>query len=270
MAMDQDKSRQIITSSDNSHLKLMRSLSRRKARRAERAFLLEGRRLIVDAMHTGVDIRTVLIRDDVDPSHVSDFRKHGIAVSTVSADVFDQSSSVEHSQGFAAICGMPEPAPPCLPEGFDLLILDQLRDPGNMGTALRSAAASGISTVVVTPSSVDPFAPKVVRAGMGAHFRLRIGEFDAEWHSSLCTAGVQVVFADSHGDVDYDDFDWIDPFVLVVGGETQEFSLALADLMTRSVRIPMASNVESLNVAVAGSILMFEAARQRRANARQG
>lgn len=269
VAMDRDHSRRLITSSNNSHMKLMRSLSRRKVRRAERAFLLEGRRLVEDAIHEGMDVRTVLVRDDVDPSHASDFRGRGIDVFAVSAEVFDQSSSVEHSQGFAAICEMPGPPAPRVPVEGDLLVLDQLCDPGNMGTALRSAAASGITTVLVMPSSVDPFAPKVVRAGMGAHFRLSIGEYNAGWNTALRSDSPRVVFADMNGDQDYDAFNWGDSFVLVLGGETQGFSRELSDLKRTSVRIPMAGNVESLNAAVAGSILMFEAARQRRAEASQ-
>lgn len=264
--MDHDQSQwREIASANNPQMKLMRSLSRRKARLAERAFLLEGRRLIEDALGAGMDVRKLLIRDDVNSACVSRLQRPGIDVFRVAAGVFDHSSNVEQSQGFAAICAMPEPADPRLPEGSDLLILDQLRDPGNMGTALRSAAASGITTVLIMPSSVDPFAPKAVRSGMGAHFRLSIGEFDAGWNTALRASRTRLVLAEMNGEQDYDSFDWTDPFVLVLGGETHGSSSELSDLKSTSVRIPMAGDVESLNVAVAGSIVMFEAARQRRA-----
>ncbi len=269
MDLEQPQWRDIV-SANNSQMKLIRSLSRRKARRAERVFLLEGRRLIEDALDAGMDVRKLFIRDNVDSACARRLQRPGIEMFRVAAGVFDHSSNVEQSQGFAAICAMPEPADSRLLDGSDLLILDQLRDPGNMGTALRSAAAAGITSALVMPSSVDAYAPKVVRAGMGAHFRLGIGEFDAGWERTLHASGTRLVLAEMDGEHEYDSFDWSVPFVLVLGGETLGLSVELSDLVSTSVCIPMAGQVESLNAAVAGSILMFEAARQRRAIAPRG
>lgn len=254
----------MITSSANPHLKLMRSLSRRRTRRIERAFLVEGRRLIEDAAGAGISVRSLLVRDDVDLSWAVRLGIDPENLHIVAAAVFDASSDVEHSQGIAGVCSLPDTPDAGAFDGGDMLIIDQLRDPGNMGTALRSAAASGISTVLVTDGSVDPYSPKVVRSGMGAHFRLNIGHFDEAWAELLRCMPLTVVFSDMLGEVDYDAFDWSAPFVLVLGGETEKLSLKLGDLINVSVRIPMARNVESLNAGVAASIVMFEAARQRR------
>lgn len=242
----------------------MRSLNRRKFRHTERAFLLEGRRLIEDAAEAGACLRSLILRDDVEPDWAERLGLEEPTVHVVAAIVFNAVSEVEHSQGVAAICSMPEPARADQFAGGDLLILDQMRDPGNMGAVLRSAAASGISTVLTASGCVDPYAPKVVRAGMGAHFRLEIGELNPAWAAVLDASTATVVYADMHGEQVYDAFDWTSPFALVLGGETGSRSADLNRLVDVSVRIPMALNVESVNAAVAGSILMFEAARQRR------
>lgn len=219
--------------------------------------------MVEDALAANAMLRMILVRDDIDPELLDSLSRERVDVAVVAAPLFDRASDVNRSQGIAAICTIPRSADPDELKVGDALILDQMRDPGNMGTILRSAAAAGISTVIVMPSSVDPFSPKVVRAGMGAHFRLRIGDFDARWADALRSEKIEVVHADMRGDLDYDVFDWVSRFALVVGGETQPLSHQLTSLIDASVRIPMAGNVESLNAAVATSILLFEAIRQR-------
>lgn len=254
----------MITSAANSHVKLMRSLGSRKTRNAERAFLVEGRRLVEDAIGSGVQLQSLLIREDISSGWVSQLGIDPVIVHVVESSVFNASSELEHSQGVAAICHLPGAFGPEAFTGNALLIIDQVRDPGNMGTILRSGAAAGIGAVLVTPGSVDPYAPKVVRSGMGAHFRLNIGVHDDTWSNVIRESAMAVVLADMKGDCDYDVFDWTQSFTVVVGGETEAFSPVLVELEHVTVRIPMARNVESLNAGVAGSILMFEAARQRR------
>lgn len=257
----------VITSSNNPHVKLMRSLGRRKSRQARRAFLVEGKRLVDDAIAAGVEIRSLLVREDTDLDWVESQSIPQERIHLVGAAVFDQSSDVEHSQGIAAVASMPAPMMPAesrwLSDG-SLLVLDQIRDPGNLGTLLRSAAASGTRTVLYTSGSVDPYSPKVVRAGMGAHFRLCLGHLTGAWTSVIAASSMAVILADMSGATTYDAVNWSQPFVLVVGGETEALSPALAPLVTTAVRIPMVQGVESLNAAVAGSIVLFEAMRQRR------
>lgn len=242
----------------------MRSLARRKTRQAERAFLVEGRRLVEDAVSAGVSLRALLVRDGIDMAWVASLGIDPALAHIVEPSTFNASSELGHSQGVAAICDMPDMPDPGGFSGDSLLIVDQMRDPGNLGTLLRSGAASGITTVLTTPGSVDPWAPKVLRAGMGAHFRIAVGVWDDAWRAHLQTSAMTVVVADMDGEQEYDAFDWTAPFAMVVGGETEGLSAGLAELEFVSVRISMARNVESLNAGVAGSILMFEAARQRK------
>jgi TrmH family RNA methyltransferase len=145
-----------------------------------------------------------------------------------------------------------------------VLLLDQIRDPGNLGTLLRSAVGAGVACVILTPGSVDPFNPKVVRAGMGAHFRVPIRWLDEDsrhWLQEYCPARV---IAEADAPFPYDAFDWTVGAALIVGSEATGASSLMRDLATARVTIPLSGDLESLNAAIAGSIILFEAARQRR------
>jgi TrmH family RNA methyltransferase len=145
-----------------------------------------------------------------------------------------------------------------------VLILDGLRDPGNLGTILRTAAAAGIDAVLLAPGSVDPYNDKALRAGMGAHFRIPV--VSQKWDEIAATcAGLSVYLADMHGDVAYDAADWSNGWALIIGGEAHGASEAAAALATAGagrVYIPMAAATESLNAASAAAVILFEAARQ--------
>lgn len=166
-------------------------------------------------------------------------------------------------QGVFAVFPIPEPpAQPIV--GPIVLILDRLRDPGNAGTLLRSADASGVVETVAFVDSVDAYAPKVVRAAMGAHFRLSILE-DTHWNELLpLLADRPRRLATAHGGTTYDRVDWTRDCALVVGGEAEGAGLEAAAVATERVTIPMAGPAESLNAAMAGTVLLFDAARVRR------
>jgi TrmH family RNA methyltransferase len=179
---------------------------------------------------------------------------------TVSEDVLRFLSDTETPQGVLAVAAFPE---------FEVvecglsLILDGVRDPGNLGTILRTAQAAGVGRVVTLRGTVDVFSPKVVRGAMGAHFRLPIS-WDRSWDEvRRATEGKQVLLADPRDGVPYYKVNWALPTVLMVGGEPEGAGAKARALATSTVTIPMGGSVESLNVAVATSILLFEAARQR-------
>jgi TrmH family RNA methyltransferase len=145
-----------------------------------------------------------------------------------------------------------------------VLVMDGISDPGNAGTLLRSAASSGVRTVLATRGSVDLFAPKVVRGGMGAHFRLKLAT-GVTWETipAKLGEGRAMVMAERDAVRPYYLFDWCRPAVIVVGSEARGSGPEARQLATEMVSIPLEAGVESLNAAVAGSILMFEAKRQR-------
>jgi TrmH family RNA methyltransferase len=129
---------------------------------------------------------------------------------------------------------------------------------------LRSAAASGVRTVLTSSGSVDPYSPKVVRAGMGAHFRLRLGPASPQALERIAGTGRDIVHADADAAEVYTDYPWRDAAALVVGGETEPLSAEMASVVTRAVAIPMRAGMDSLNAGVAASVLLFEVQRQRR------
>jgi TrmH family RNA methyltransferase len=178
------------------------------------------------------------------------------------AQVLSSLSDTVTPQGISAVLPLPSVAPPAL---IDLvLVLDGVRDPGNAGTLLRTAEAAGVHQVVFGPGAVDAFAPKVVRSAMGAHFRMSIAECDT-WESVLehAPALSSAYVATLGAALSYDEVDWRAPVVLIVGSEASGASEAALRVAT-PISIPMHGQVESLNAAMAGAVILFEAARQRR------
>jgi len=186
----------------------------------------------------------------------------GIEVEEVSENVMKSLSDTETPQGILAVLEISnQPISNLL--DF-VLIPDQIRDPGNLGTLLRSAAATGVQAVFLPPETTDPFAPKVVRAGMGAHFRLPIHSMT--WDEiEARTQNTQIYLADMDGKSCWET-DLRQPLALIVGGEAEGASEEARKLAVQKISIPMAEDVESLNAGVAGSVLMFEVVRQRSFN----
>ena len=253
-----------ITSAANPNVHFVRSLARRDRRVAEGAFVVEGVRAVRDALQTGAIPRLVLLRQGEESlAAVLAIPERG-SLRIVERRLFDRLSELQTPQGILAVFPFPEPkavagdAPPLA------LILDRLRDPGNLGTLLRAAAGAGVSAVYLTPESVDPWNPKVLRAGMGAHFRLPIAPLDPQTLADLQARLPRRVVASAEAAQPYDAIHWTEPAALVIGGETEGVGPDLRAWATDEVAIPLAHDVESLNAAVAGSVILFEAARQRR------
>jgi len=261
----------IITSIKNPQVQQLRELlSRREPRLEANLFVTEGVRLAEEALASGILPTRVFWSSAISPRgkrSVDRALMLGCEGVELAPDLLDRISETENSQGIFLI--LPR-LPVTLPAQPDLvLILDQVRDPGNAGTILRSAAAAGVSVVFVTPGTVDLYSPKVVRSAMGAHFRLVIE--DANWNNirAYCKHTVipalPIFLADSGGGDNMWQTDMRQPLSLVIGGEADGASpegRATADAL---VHIPMPGNFESLNAGVAASVLLFEILRQRSA-----
>lgn len=256
----------MITSNQNSKVKLVRALlGRAKERREAGMFVAEGVRLIEEAETRDWRFETVLYDDSLSErgkSLVSSLKSKSVDVEEISTDLMKSISETETPQGILAILQFSNLLI-STPLDF-VLIPDQIRDPGNLGTLLRSAAATGVQAVLLPPETTDAFAPKVLRAGMGAHFRVPIREMGwDELHDVCKLAGLQVLVADMEGKSCWE-MDLKQPLALIIGGEADGASEQARKLATQKISIPMAGNVESLNAGVAGSVLMFEVVRQRK------
>lgn len=258
----------MINSTGNARVKAAIQLHRKRGRRAAGRLLIEGARLVEDAVRSGVRPHLVFVAPELATGHhaieevMNHFGRDGVEWIEVSAAVFAALAETVTPQGIAAVVDVPR-LPLAQPSTL-ALILDGVRDPGNAGTLLRAAEAAGVDRVIFGPESVDPFNDKVMRAGMGAHFRLPIRECD-RWGdvTEFLAAGQAVVVADAAAQLDYDRLDWRQPAALVIGGEANGPSQA-ARASGQALGIPMHGGTESLNAAMAGTVILFEAARQRR------
>jgi TrmH family RNA methyltransferase len=257
----------MITSPHNPKLKLIRALQgRAKERREAGAFVVDGVRLVEDAVNGNWKFRFALFDETISERgrlNVERLTLNGVDVEEVSANLMKSLSETETPQGILAVLELTQLPITNYPDF--ILIPDQIRDPGNLGTLLRTAAAAGVQAVLLPPETTDAFAPKVVRSGMGAHFRLPIRSLNwEEVEQVVRSAGLQVFLADMDGQSCWET-DLRQPVALVIGGEADGASESARKLANHAKRIsiPMSANVESLNAGVAGSILMFEVVRQR-------
>ena len=267
MALAGDAGPRVITSPANPTIAFVRSLARRDHRATERAFVVEGVRAIRDALAAGASPRLVLLREKPDAAQLlTEIALPGDApVRYVERRLFDRLSDVQTPQGVLAVFPFPDVAPDLGGPSPLVLVLDRLRDPGNLGTLLRTAAGAGVDAVYLTPETVDPWNPKVVRAGMGAQFRVPFADLSAATMQGLRDHIALRVVARGDAPLPYDAVDWTRPAALVIGGEAEGVSAALNAWSTEAVAIPLAAGVESLNAAIAGAVILFEATRQRRA-----
>ncbi len=254
----------LLTSAKNPRIQRIRALQTSpKARREAGAFVAEGIRLLEEALRAGWTPATLLAVEELPPRAarlVEAYRARGTEPVWVTPRVLAAASDTRTPQGVLAV--FPKRRLP-LPEERDfLLLLDGIRDPGNLGTILRSALAAGVQGVLLPPENADPYAPKVVRSAMGAHFHLPL--VSGSWEESTALlGGMPVYLAEARRGLPYTQADFRSPCALLVGGEAAGASAAARRIATRSLHIPMPGPVESLNAAIAAAVLMFEVVRQR-------
>ena len=259
----------MITSIHNPRVKAARKLVDRKERYAVGMLLAEGVRMIADAVQCGVEPLVVFydpLAVEANPAAatlLAAMDAGGTDCQACTPEVFATLTGTVTPQGLVAVLPLPLNLPFQAPLTF-ALVLDAVRDPGNAGTLLRSAAAAGVQAVIFGPQTVDPFNDKVLRAGMGAHFRVPL-RICSTWEQvgQLLGSIPHIYLAEADAQLAYDQVDWRVPCALVVGGEASGAG-APARAAATAIAIPMHGGVESLNAAVAGSIILFEAARQRR------
>lgn len=254
----------MLTSTHNSRIQLARALLRgSKERRLTGAFVAEGVRLVEEALRAAWPFRFVLAGECLGERAqglVAALRAQQVETIQVACNLMNSISGTESSQGILAVLEL-QPLP--LPGSLSMVLIpDQIRDPGNMGSLLRSAAAAGVQAVFLPPGTADAFAPKVVRAGMGAHFCLPILRLG--WDELRdATQGLRVLLADLEASIPCWQADFRSPFALIVGGEAEGASSPAREMAKSKVSIPMPGGSDSLNAAAAGAILLFEAVRQR-------
>lgn len=243
-----------------------RKLARRPERDKQGAFLIEGVTGVMDALRSRAEVREVFVDKDLEDAELSKLiEAEGIRSYSVGRDVIQTLSDTVTPQGVVAVVSDPSVGLEALRASDLVLVLADVRDPGNAGTLVRSAAAAGAGTVVFASGSVDPLHPKVVRSAAGALFEVALvrGVALDDAVAVLKEETTTVVGTSAGADEDMYSADLRGPVALVLGNEAWGLPHETAGLMDIVVRIPMPGPVESLNVSTAGSILLFEALRQR-------
>jgi TrmH family RNA methyltransferase len=260
----------MISSFANPQIKRVRRLqSNKRFRYQEKVFVVEGTRMIQDLAAGFARSQTVYFTEIwlADPANEALLENTDLKQELVTGEVMGSMSSTETPPGVLATVLM-DPLP--LPEVSQLiLILDALSTPGNMGTMLRTAGAAPVDAVLLAPGCVDIYNPKVIRAAMGAHFRLPFVNLDWPEIAAYCNR-TNIWLSEASGDNIYTEIDWRRPSSLIVGNEAQGASGEARNVAHGSLYIPMARTTESLNAAAAAAVILFEAARQRAFPTNQG
>ncbi|HCS16000.1 MAG TPA: 23S rRNA (guanosine(2251)-2'-O)-methyltransferase RlmB [Lachnospiraceae bacterium] len=269
----------MITSENNAKIKELIKLQKNaRHRRKEGLFVAEGIKLVQEAAQYG-KLRQVLIRESLWHERWKDAPESEIAkelsvdgnrvgVDTAPDSVFDMVADTVTPQGILGMVDMPAYS---LKEILALssglyLMLDDLRDPGNLGTVIRTAEAVGAAGVIMSRGCVDLFNPKVVRATMGAIFRVPFLYVESlpETIEQMKKKNISVYGTILEESQPYDEPDYTKPSGIVIGNEANGISAPVRESLTGRIHIPMQGSVESLNAAVAAAVVMYEASRQRR------
>jgi TrmH family RNA methyltransferase len=254
----------MITSVQNPSIKRIRHLqSQARFRKKESRYVAEGIRLLEEALDTAHIPELVIYSSGLNQRGselLERMRESNVPCQEVSWEVLQSASDTETPQGMIAVIPLSDLI---IREDLDFVfIADQIRDPGNLGTLLRTARAAGVDAVLLTPGSVDPYSPKVIRSGMGAHFQLAIQTCSWDQIQSL-TRDLRIFGADMKRGRKCWEADLTDPLGIILGGEAFGPGEEAREIIQEWLHIPMPGDTESLNVSIAGGILLFEVVRQR-------
>jgi len=251
----------ILTSRSNPRVKQLRAALAGNAKQSDGLVAVEGEHLIAEALRSGVALKTLFLEISRDvPAGMA----QSVEVVRLSRGVFASVTDTESSQGIAALLVAPVHDLSAVLERSPLLLIAAgLQDPGNLGTLIRSAEAFGASGVIATPGTVSVWNQKTVRASAGSVFRVPVEIYSAEQIAALRQRGVRLLAAVASGGVSPEQADLRGSCGLLIGNEGAGLSAELLEFADARVTLRFPGAVESLNAAVAGSLLLYEASRQR-------
>ena len=256
-----------IISRQNETIKRIKSLEKRKYREKHSEIILEGYRLIKDAVESGLNVKTVLFVDSIDEKKISlveTLSASGAEAIETDLAVFGHVCETVASQGLLAVAQMPSNSlKEIIGDLPDLVIfLDCLQDPGNLGTIIRTADAAGAGLVALSSGSVDAYNAKVLRSAMGSIFHMPVIQKipGKQFLEELKDHGYKTIAADINGAKPYGEMKYGEKTCLVIGNEGSGIRNEILDICHESVKIPIIGRAESLNAAVAAGILMYDIA----------
>lgn len=261
----------VINSTQHPDVKFVKALTRRKERREHGLFVIEGLRFVEEAVCAGIPLVKAyftahLLRAERGAQLVDKLTGQGVAVQEVAPRVMEKMAATEQPQGMLATVRVLEPDLAALENAQPfLLICDKIQDPGNLGTIIRSADAAGVQAIFTTTGTVDVYNAKVLRSTMGSIFRVPVfAEQDIDSIINILSKrGIILVGTTLAARQWHFETDFCRPVAIWLGGEAAGIENSVMARLPELVKIPMPGGAESLNVAAAASILMFECVRQR-------
>ncbi|MFA7532860.1 MAG: RNA methyltransferase [Tissierellaceae bacterium] len=262
---------QIISSVKNPLIKNIKSLHRKKERLKNSSFVIEGIKIIEEAIESNYPIKNIVYTDQLlkvkDGENLFNKIREFHNLIYVTDNVFKEISDTENPQGVLAVAEIRQMEINQL--NFNkmlfLLYLDQLQDPGNMGTVIRTADAFNVDCIIIGQGSVDPYNPKVVRATMGSIFRVPL-VYETKGYGELKylkEKGIHLYATSLEGSKLIYEVDYKSCFILAIGNESNGISEKIISMSNGLIKIPMPGKAESLNAGIAASIIMYEVMKQR-------
>lgn len=254
-----------IESKENILFKNTKKLKERKNRNKNSQYIIEGFRLVQEAFKANVDIDYLIITKDGSEKidqFLFNYINENIKIYEISDKLFKELISTENPQGILAVINMN--IMPAQADGSFYLLCDKLQDPGNLGTIIRTAHAAGVQGIILTKGTVDIYNEKTIRSTMGSIFYIPI-YYDDENLSlvkDLKNRGFNLVVTSLDTEKNFFQADLRGKVLLTVGNEGNGVSKEILDIADTKVKIPMPGNAESLNVAIAASVIIYEKVRQ--------
>lgn len=259
---------QVITSRDNEQIKKIRKLKDKKYRDEMGLYVVEGIKTVNEAIAENADIQTIVICDD---SNEQEELKQKMLYTVsrfdilyVNESVFEAISHVMHPQGILAVIKKKEKAEEIKLDEDVIVILDDIQDPGNLGTIIRTVDSCGLSQIIISKDTADPYSPKVVRSTMSGIFRVNIVESQelTETIKEIKNNGYKIIATTLNTNKTIYDIPY-KKTAIVIGNEANGISKNVLELADEKVKIPMLGKTESLNAAVATGIVLYEAFRKK-------
>lgn len=251
---------QVIESYNNKIAKHTKKLKSKKYRDKSGEYIIDGLRIVKHALELNNIVKYIIVSEEFRKTdhyfEISDLLED-IKVYIVHKNMMSEFSETESPQGIIAVI---EKVEKNIKELGSVLILDRIQDPGNIGTLIRTADASGFETVIISKGSTDPYSQKALRSSMGSimNLNLKFSEDLIEDIKSMQSDGYKIYSAALENGVDYKQINYNNKKSLIIGNEANGIDKEILELSDQSVFIPMHGKVESLNASIAGGILMFE------------
>ncbi|AYE35559.1 TrmH family RNA methyltransferase [Clostridium septicum] len=254
-----------IESKDNALFKATKKLKEKKNRNKEGKYIIEGFRLIEEAFKANMQVEYIILSEESQNKlneYLSEYIDKNSKIYVLSGNLISQLTSTEHPQGVVAVVKNREM--PKEINGDFYLLCDKVQDPGNLGTIIRTAHAAGVDGIILTKGTVDIYNDKTIRSTMGSIFYVPIIYEDENLNflNKLRNEGFSLVSTSLEESKDFFKEDLRGKVILSVGNEGNGISEEIFSLSDKKVKIPMPGGAESLNVAVATSIILFEKVRQ--------